>query len=83
MNIISNNKVCIEEDGICYTLARMTEYETNNSFNTRIQFIRKNKPLTKENFDTLIIYSHIYVNTELLGCVYPPHIEKKLKNYIK
>ena len=83
MNVISNNKVCIEEDGICYTLARMDEYETNNSFNKRIQFIKKNKPMTEADFKKLITYSHIYSNIELLGCSYPPKIEKELNSYIK
>jgi hypothetical protein len=78
MNIISNNKVCIEETGLCYTIARLDEFETNQSFKCRIEYVKKKKPMTQKEFDIAIQYSQIVVNKWLLGCSYSPDVEKNL-----
>ena len=78
MNVISNNKVCIEEKGLCYTIARLDEFETNESFKCRIKFIKNKQPKTKKDFDQAIQYSQIYVNKHFLSCSYSPEVEKNL-----
>ena len=76
MNVISDNKVCVEEEGFCYTIIRLDDFETNNSFGTRIQYIKKKNPKTKEEFEKVLKYSEIYANMMILGCDYSNKIKK-------
>lgn len=82
MQNISNNKVCVEEGGICYTISRIDDFETNVSFKIRIDFVKSNKPKNKKDFDKLVQYSEILANKKLLGCSYSSPIEKQLTSFL-
>ena len=78
MDFISNNKVCVEDGDVCYTISRINNFETNSSFKIRLNFIKNAKPKNKKEFDKIVQYSEILSNKILLGCNYASTTEKEL-----
>lgn len=56
--------------------------ETEESYNRRVWFINEMKPKTNKDFYEAIKLSNIWVNTILLGCIYPATVMTKIKNIL-
>ena len=52
--------------------------ETFEEYNMRCFFVIKNASKSID-FDSLVGYSHVYKNMELLGCEYAPKVDEKVK----
>lgn len=53
--------------------------EINDSYNRRKWFIKEMKPKTQKEIENAINLSNIWVNTILLGCIYPPKTMNEIK----
>ena len=63
-------------NGVVRHIDRETD-ETYEEYNMRCFFIMKN--LSKsDDFESLVRYSHVYKNMELLGCTYSENVDKKI-----
>lgn len=82
MNQMNNNTVCIEHEDMCYTIERRDEFEHNNHFYKRIEFIKAMKPKTQKEYNEVIRLSKIYQNMITLKCRYPPELEKKIYSLV-
>ncbi len=82
MNLVTSDKVCITENNVCYTVTRLDEYETNDSFSKRVYFIKWNKPQNAKQFELLLHLSELYVNKEILKCKYSNEVENLLLRYM-
>jgi len=56
--------------------------ETNESYNRRVWFINEIKPKTNKEYNEAIRLSEIWVNTILLGCIYPTTVMNKIKTIL-
>ena len=56
--------------------------ETNESYNRRTWFIKEMKPKTPKEKSESINLSNIWVNTLLLGCIYPVTVMNKIKKIL-
>ncbi len=56
--------------------------ETNESFNRRVWFINEIKPKTQKEKDESIKLSNIWVNSILLGCIYPVNVMNIIKKIL-
>lgn len=57
--------------------------ETDESFMRRKWFINEMKPKTKHELNEAIRLSNIWVNTVILGCVYPILVMNKIKKILE
>ena len=57
-------------------------YEPNKLFEIRGKFIAKLKPITKEEVNTALKYSRIYVNVKYKGCEYTDDIMNNLSKLL-
>ncbi len=56
--------------------------ETNESYFRRKWFIKEMKPKTQKEKEDAVKLSNIWVNTILLGCVYPTTVMNQIKKIL-
>jgi len=52
--------------------------ETYEQFIERGNFVASQTPLTEQEYENVVLYSHIYVNNKYLQCIYKEEIMDKL-----
>lgn len=77
------HSVCVNDNktGTCYNINKLDEFESNEQFNKRVEFIKLNSPHSKEQFELLITMSEIYVYRLTLGCKYSAEIEEAFSKF--
>lgn len=69
-----NNKIYI---------VHKSDLENYEHFIERGNFIASQNPTTEEEYDNVVLYSHMYINNKYLGCEYQQVIMDKLNVMIK
>ena len=69
-------EIKIESD---YYYIKPEKYETEKSYKMRIKYIENYNPKNIVELRESIVYSKVYRNIKLLGCMYEKELEKKVK----
>lgn len=62
-------KNCFENNGTIFIVKRLPG-ETNNYFFEKGNFIQKNNPKNKDEYNKTLIKAHIHCNQKILHCSY-------------
>ena len=57
--------------------------ETFDHFIERGNFIAAQNPISEHEYENVVLYSHIYINSKYLKCNYKDDIMQNLENMIK